>query len=263
MKKTQAALRHALHLAKQGVPCFPCHTNKSPMCPEGFKNASADPEVLRILWAHFPGELVGVPTGEPFVVLDLDLTKHVEAQAWYDEYKAQNLPLTRTHVSGSDGRHLLFRPHPESRSTTGQIAPGVDTQGVGKYIIWWPAKLGPDSVMHRDVIVPVPQFVLDALKQIKAAAPDPFLTYATRIRGTPTRAAALPNHTRLEAILATVAAGRDGERNRITHWGACRVRDMIEGGEADATAFDALTVAGMRAGLTAPEVRRIINSARR
>jgi hypothetical protein len=265
MKKTQAALRHALHLAKQNIACFPCHTNKSPMCPDGFKNASADPEVLRILWAHFPGELIGVPTGERFVVLDLDL-QHVEAQKWYDEYKASNPPLTRTHVSRSGGgRHLLFRPQPDFRSTTSRLAHGVDTQGVGKYIIWWPA--ARLEVMHRDVLAPVPQFLLDSLKQLPTVGDadpcDPLLAYAASIRRAAFSGTPQPNHTRLEAILATMAGASEGARNNVLFWAAHRVCEMIADGEAGDSAFAALRAAAATAGLTAREIQRAINNAMR
>ena len=257
MKKRLTALKGALGLAAQGVPCFPCYNDKSPVCPQGFKNATDDPKVLQRLWAHFPGELFGVPTGQRFVVLDVDL-QLVEAQAWYDHYKSLGLPLTRTHVTRSGGRHLLFRPHLGFRNSNSQIERGVDTKGLGNYIVWWPA--ARLEVIHRDVLAPVPQFLLDALK---AKAPDPFAAYAASVCGTPRRKNAQPNPTRLDAILATVSAAREGERNRVTHWAAHRIFEMQASGEADDGALAALVAAAVSAGLSAREVKRIIDSARR
>jgi Bifunctional DNA primase/polymerase, N-terminal len=172
-----------------------------------------------------------------------------------------NLPLTRTHVSRKGGRHLLFQPHPDFRSTASRLAHGVDTQGVGKYIIWWPAvRL---EVMHRDVMAPVPQFLLDALKQLPtigdADPRDPLLAYAASIRRAAYTGTPQPNHTRLEAILETVRHAPEGQRQGVCFWAAHRIVDMQTSGEADDSAVDALYAAGIDAGLTARQVRDIIN----
>jgi len=116
--------------------------------------------------------------------------------------------------------------------------------------------------MHGNVLAPVPDVILDALA--KPAVDDPLAKYAANVVAMPTRSAgngSAPQRTRLQAIIDTVAGARDGERNAIAFWGACRIRDMIADGEADNAAFESLRAAATQAGLPAREIQNVINSA--
>jgi Bifunctional DNA primase/polymerase, N-terminal len=133
------ALGEALILASEGRRCFPCSSNKRPASPHGFLDASADPMVLRELWANYPGQFVGVRTGKPSGMDALDLDrKHRHSAKWWVAYR-DHLPVTRVHRTRSGGLHLLFRHTPGMRCSAGRIAPGVDVRGDGGYLIWWPA----------------------------------------------------------------------------------------------------------------------------
>ena len=106
---TGSVLSRAQALAAGGLPCFPCKANKQPACPGGFHAATTDFIELRALWRHYPGQLIGVATGEAsgIDVLDIDAPRHPEAAVWLQRHGHQ-LPRTRSHETRSAGLHLLF-----------------------------------------------------------------------------------------------------------------------------------------------------------
>jgi hypothetical protein len=240
--------RAALELAEQGCPVFPCDPgDKKPLTRHGFKDASTDRAQVAEWWAESPYALVGVPTGERFVVVDCDL-QHVDAQVWYHN---TNVPLTRKHETRSGGRHLLFQPHPAVGCTISKIHRHIDTRGVGGYIIWWPAVGLP--VLHANVLAPVPECILEALER----APVVRHLATPRFRDTEGHAWA-----KLNGVLRAIARAPEGERNSMTYWGAHRLAEMVAAGWITRDEAIGLTVeAATRAGLPVYEARRTAESA--
>jgi hypothetical protein len=239
------AAAHALALAAKGVGVFPCAETKAPLTPHGFKDASADSATIRQWWVRWPDALVGVPTGERFVVVDVDL-QHQEAQEWY---RRANVPATRTHITRSGGRHILFKPNERVKCTAGKIWPHVDTRGRGGFIIWWPAA-GLD-VTHRDVIAPAPEWILRRLQPPPVQAPTspPLSSRDARRRD-------------IEPIIRTVACAPEGRRNQLAYWGACRLAELSrQGAIGRITAIDLIVAAACRAGLAKAEAVRTAESA--
>lgn len=240
-----APVNAALGLARHGVPVFPCRVaDKTPYTPQGFKNASADPALIRHWWSRWPDALIGVPTGDKFVVVDCDL-QHVEAQWWYAH---ANLPLTRKHTTRSGGRHLLFQPNDAVTCTAGKIHPHIDTRGKGGFIIWWPA-CGLD-VLHANVLAPLPDWIIRALERPKPV-------YRPRRAIDICRAPA-----QVAGIIRTVAQAPEGKRNSVAYWGACRLAELAyQQVISREDAIDTIVEAASRAGLPYAEALRAARSA--
>jgi hypothetical protein len=242
-------IHEALKLARRGVPVFPCNADKRPLVKlgEGFKYASADPDQIAAWWSRWPNALVSVRTGIKFVVLDVDCSKHVEAAQWYSR---ANLPTTRTHITRSGGRHLLFQPDDRFRCTTSKICRGVDTKGVNGCAIWWPAC--GFEVLHGDVLAPVPAFIIKALEPPRPSA----LSCPQEVK-----TSAQAQH-KIDGVIRTIAGAREGERNAVTFWGACRFAEMIRQSLISRNdAIEIVVEAASRTGLPRHEARSTALSA--
>jgi hypothetical protein len=250
MSVHSSAWLEALKLARKGIAVFPCcNKTKKPLTKHGFKDASADGNLVHEWWTRWPDALVAVPTGVRFCVLDLDL-QHVEAQTWYDEHHGE-LPLTRMHVTRSGGRHLLFKASSQVGCSAGKLAPHVDTRGVGGYIIWWPAH--GHEVLHAQSLQPVPAWIIEALHVRPKVVP-----YRPRH---PLRTSENVQR-KLDGIIRSVAFAHEGQRNQLCFWGACRLAEMVADGALTRNdAIDIAVEAASRAGLPHNEARRTAESA--
>jgi Bifunctional DNA primase/polymerase, N-terminal len=246
-----APLQDALRLA---LPVFPCGPDKRPTTPNGFYNASSDPDGIRQLWRDHPGQLVGVPTGEAsgLFVVDIDNGRHEESNDWLERHSPY-LPDTRHHATKSGGVHLLFEHRAGLRNTASKLAKGVDTRGEGGYIIWWPFHLGLGAGHCFGPIAPLPDWMVEAL----LPPPVPKITLAFG------KSIGEPN-AKVQGILNKVAGVREGNRNGI-FWGACCIRDMVatrELGSMEASqSLQALHNISLQTGLSAREIARTIQSA--
>jgi hypothetical protein len=230
----------ALKLARAGVPVFPVSDDKRPLIKvgRGFEYASTDPDVILGWWSHWPNALVGARTGIKFVVLDVDLAKHPEAAVWYGK---ANLPITRTHVSRSASKHLLFQPAERFRNTTSKICRGIDTKGANGCITWWPAS-GFD-VLYSDELAPVPAFILRALER------EPLKIAATTAAHSP------PSCASIRGALGVLASSKEGERNGALFWTACRLGEAVRAGTiSEGEAMTMLRSVGRQVGLLDHEI---------
>ena len=244
------ALRAALRLP---YPAFPCLASKAPSCPSGFKAALTADSGLATLWARYPGELIGVPTGNAsgFSVLDVDRGKG--GSEWWLENKTR-LPVTRMHRTRSGGLHVLFRHREGIGNTAKRIAQGIDTRGQGGYIVWWPA----EGFEVRDA--PLAQWP-DWLAPAEPPRPMPYIKAWPRLAGT---AYSMSVENKLRGLARYVAGSPSGQRNATVYWAACRMAELMNVGAVDpAFARDVLIEAAALSGLTQTEARRTVESALR
>ena len=231
------SLDHALYLALRGIPVFPCAQDKRPLTANGFKDATADTNTIMAWWRDHPEALIGVPTGPTFAVLDLDL-QHPEAQAWYAK---ADLPLTRTHITRSGGRHLLFKPRADFKCSAGKISRGVDTRGAGGYVIWWPAT--GLEVLHGGVLAEMPDWIMALLNP-----PPRKVIPLPRTRGQYIR--------QLDGAVDMAASAPVGQRDCLTFWSACRLAELVMRGALDErTAEQLITNAAQSNGLYEKDFR--------
>jgi hypothetical protein len=246
------ALRAALGLP---YPSFPADRNKVPTTPHGFKDATLPHAGLATLWSRFPGELIGVPTGEASGLAVLDVDRKPEAREWYLLNK-HRLPETRIHRTRSGGLHLLFKHRPGLRCSIGRIAPGIDIRAGSSCFTWWPAT-GLEVRDHE--LAEWPDFLTPAPPPIERPAridPSVALTLAKRDR----------LNAQVVGIAKCVERSSKGERNAVLFWGACRIGDLLTNGALSGLVSrewcaDLLALAARRAGLPVIETRRTIASA--
>jgi len=241
-------LERALRLARRGLPVFPCLPNKKPAVDNGFHAASVKPAIIRD-W-HWPGRLIGVPTGSRSGIAALDIDPRHGGDAWLDRL-ARRLPVGRAHMTRSGGTHMLFRWTEGLRNSAGLIAPGVDVRGEGGYVIWWPA--------HGCMVV---DFVpLDELPEW-----PPWLTPERQRGGSPfagnMHGRGVGDPYQVSLLARFVRESRHGERNNRLFWAACRLAEMrFERQQHVSNAAGALLHAALAVGLDGEEAARTIQSA--
>jgi Bifunctional DNA primase/polymerase, N-terminal len=259
---------------RDGLACScgnPCGNNaaKHPFTAHGCKDATTDQRQITQWWRRNPRFNIGIATGS-VIVLDIDPRHGGFESLAALETKHDVLPHTWTVRTGSDGRHLYFAAPPNNvtiRNSAGKLAAGLDIRSAGGSAVAPPSLhtsgnryswlFGPDEAP----LAPVPAWLVDKLAP-PPPPPPPLRRFRANSFPPPASAGA-----RVTAILVAVARAREGERNQLAFWAACRVRDMVREGAIDHSAgMDALAQlqhAAAHAGLDARETKCAIGSALR
>ncbi|WP_235827720.1 bifunctional DNA primase/polymerase [Acetivibrio saccincola] len=148
----------ALKYAEANIPVIPLHwicedgscsckkgqqcdsKGKHPLYTGWYKNSTADVEQIRKWWTKTPYANIGIPTGEKSGWLVLDVDDGGDETISALEATHGKLPDTVTAVTGSGGRHYVFK-YPKGRSIPNKtkFAPGLDTRSTGGLIVVAPS----------------------------------------------------------------------------------------------------------------------------
>jgi hypothetical protein len=245
----------ALNIAKNcRWPVFPCGDDKAPCISKregrnGFHDATTDPAQIVRLFSHSRAALIGIPTGEisGTDVLDIDVKHEIAAKWW--TVASKRAPSTRTYQTRSGGLHVYFQHAPGICNTQSKLAHGVDSRGDGGYAIFWYSS-GFECVDHSPP-APWPTWLRDCLLwRPPKGVPPPNVTS--------------PKHAdkAIEGVLRHISTAREGERNAVLFWGACRLRDRVEAGQIGQGEAKTLLVNSARSiGLQDVEAQRTVSSA--
>ena len=146
-------MNHASSYAARGLHVFPLHwprdgvcscgrpdcssPAKHPLTPNGLRDATINTDRIRDWWTRWPDANIGIVTGQVsgIVVVDVDPDKG-GLESWAELQDIHGRIDTLTSLTGGGGMHLWFQaPAGELKSTTSEIAPGIDTRAEGGYVV--------------------------------------------------------------------------------------------------------------------------------
>lgn len=233
-----AMLDAALFYASQGVEVFPL-AGKSPRTRRGFHDATTHPDFIRGWWLTTTLNVnIGLRVPEGIVVIDVDPRNGGDESLTRLETQFGPLPDTLTCLTGGGGRHLWLAYNGAAR---GRLATGIDVKTHKSGYVVAPPSIHPDTgrryewLNHTTPTAAAPPWLRHLLDPPRMVAPK---TLA---------------NTNIDRLVAFVADGTEGERNRRLYWACCRAAENGHDPE------DLIAVSG----LPDAEARRTANSATR
>ena len=240
-------MRLAVNVAKRNRwAVFPVREDKTPRLKEWDKRASCDPDEIAAMWRQCPDPLIGVATGavSGVWVLDVDV-KHPEAIDWWHLAHPRLLP-TRAYRTRSGGIHCYYTGADGLRNSASRPVRGIDVRGDGGYVVFW-------FTAGFECLDPSPPAPWPAWLRQALARPVATVAAVAGQRATGTGGA-------ISGILDALERAKEGERNALLFWSACR---LIERGMGIREVERLLLPTAASLGLDDLETRRTISSAQR
>lgn len=229
-------------------------SEKRPATPNGYKDATTDFERIERYLRRVPNSNWAVACGASgLFVLDIDGDKGARSFAALSSAYSQ-VSRTIVQATPSGGWHVFFAaPEGGLPSTVERLGAGLDTRGVGGYVLVEPSVI-PNSA-HKEYILmddyplaPAPAWLVELLMETK---------HGNRS----VRAERLTSYDRSSSaarIAQWLSGAREGNRNNSLFWAACELR-RIGLSHSDAEAL--LLPVALSIGLPDKEATRTIRSA--
>lgn len=238
--------------------------------PESVK----DWEFIDGFFSHADTTGIGILTGEPYVVVDIDGEEG--AQQWRDLAGDEYMPDRWVAKTGR-GLHLWFAPGLDLLVPSGEgfvgpgtlkMGPKLDLKGYGGYVAAPPSR-HPDGHTY-EWLIPPDEAPMEAPAALQKELRDHIFDLQGKIAAKNIRSKAWgpsyvegdtvfyaqPGH---DALIKGMTTAEEGNRNAYLHWAAATLSE--EGGQDED--FEALYEAALANGLTKEETVRTIKSAKR
>ena len=159
MTSKEQLLEAALSYGSMGYRVFPCKVGlKIPACPNGFKDATTDPEQIKRWWGGQPYN-IGIATGASgLVVVDFDLVDGSPVGETNLEALPEYEPLIETYTikTRSGGMQYYYIAGGTGiKSSNSQLCKNVDIKALGGYVI------SPPSFVKADDKAPGGQYIVE------------------------------------------------------------------------------------------------------
>ena len=251
----------AMSYARQGFAIFPCWpSEKRPLTPHGFKDATTDTKQIRQWWKQWPAANIGLALDGKFWVLDVD---NPDGEKSLAELEAQHepLPSTTTVRTGSGGRHIYFQaPSFAIKTSAGKLGPGIDVRGNAGYVLVPPSYTVAEYVwISRGRLVEAPKWLLTLVEGQHRPSQGLCRPQGPK-RLTPLSLAYV--RSVLNGELTYLRQAKVGERNYRLNKAAFRLGQLIATGSLDRGKVETrLTKCALATGLTLAEIKPVIQSA--
>jgi hypothetical protein len=246
-------LRQALAYGRHGWPVFPvAPSQKIPVTPRGFKDATTDQAQIRAWWTAHPDHNIGIATGHPGPdVIDVD--QHGTAgngfAAWNQARRAgladRPMAIVRT---PSGGMHAYYAGTGQRSATI--ASQHLDFRSAGGYVVAPHSTVGgrPYLVVQRTPSTATVDFT--AIRQLVHPQPE-------RPAWQPPQQLRDGARQNLDHLIRAMGEHREGDyRNDYLFWAANRILDHNQ-----PERLDELAGAAVASGLPRREVDRTISSA--